>query len=204
MKSARTPPILHVIVLAAGRSSRFGAPKQLADIDGSPMLVRAVDQVTRIISPDAVTVVLGAHASRIAPLLRAAAVSIAINPDFEQGIASSIRTGLANTPAGTCGVLIVLADQIAVTSEDLRQLVSCWQRQPDRIVAAEYRGTTGAPAIFPSDVFPELGSLQGERGARALFSRHPERVVRVPMPSAAIDIDTPADLALATPAAAND
>ncbi len=194
MQPAQTHPMLHVIVLAAGCSSRFGAPKQLADIDGRPMLARAVDKVTQLAGPDAVTVVLGAHAARLAPLIQDAAVTIVINPDFEQGMASSIRTGLENAPAGTCGVLIVLADQVAVTVQELRQLVSCWQRQPDRMVAAGYQDATGAPAIFPSDVFPELRSLQGERGARALLLRHPERVLRVPMPSAAIDIDTPADL----------
>jgi molybdenum cofactor cytidylyltransferase len=73
----------------------------------------------------------------------------------------------------------------------------CWQQRPDRIVAAQYTGTTGAPAIFPSELFGELAALQGDRGARALLSLHADRVVAVPMPSAALDVDTPADLARA-------
>lgn len=184
---------LHIVVLAAGLSTRFGAPKQLADIGGRPMLTRVVDVALQLGGPDTVTVVLGAHAASIVPLMQDTAVSVVINPDFEQGIASSIRTGLANAPAGTRGLLIVLADQAAVTAGDLRQLVSCWERQPGCIVAAGYGDVAGAPAIFPADMFPELRSLQGERGAQALLSCHPERVVRVPMPSAAIDVDTPAD-----------
>ena len=185
---------LHVILLAAGSSSRFGSPKQLADVDGRPMLARAVDTVIELVGRDAMTVVLGAHAAHVEPLMRQASAPVAINPDYEQGIASSIRAGLACVPAGVRGVLIVLADQVAVTAEDLRGLAACWERQPDRIVAAQYDETTGAPAIFPSDLFPELAALQGDRGARALLSQHAERVIAVPMPSAALDVDTPADL----------
>jgi molybdenum cofactor cytidylyltransferase len=187
-------PSPHVILLAAGSSSRFGSAKQLADVDGRPMLARAVDTVIALAGRDAVTVVLGANAARLEPLVRQSSAAVAINPDYAEGIASSIRTGLSQIPAGVRGVLIVLADQVAVTVDDLRGLVARWNREPDRIVAARYDETIGAPAIFPADLFPELAALQGDRGARALLSRHPERVVAVPMPSAAIDVDTPADL----------
>jgi molybdenum cofactor cytidylyltransferase len=141
-----------------------------------------------------VTVVLGAHAELLAPLVRAASARVATNPDHAQGMAGSIRAGLAQAPPDTRGVLITLADQVAVTADDLRALVARWEQQPDRIAAAEYAGTLGAPVIFPSDLFDELAQLQGDRGARALLSRHPGRVVGVPMPSAALDIDTPADI----------
>ncbi len=187
---------LHVMVLAAGSSSRFGSPKQLADIAGRPMLARALDTVSQLQRQHAVTVVLGAHAERLEPLVRAAAAHVAFNPDHAEGMASSIRAGLARAPFGARGVLIALADQVAVTADDLRQLVTRWEQQPDRIVAAQYADTIGVPAIFPSFLFRELAELQGDRGARAVLLRHPERVIGVPMPSAAQDIDTPADLAV--------
>jgi molybdenum cofactor cytidylyltransferase len=88
----------------------------------------------------------------------------------------------------------MLADQAAVTAEDLRRLVLTWRRQPEYIAAARYGVTTGVPAIFPRSSFPDLGSLRGDVGARLLLQRNPDRVVRVPMASAAIDIDTPEDL----------
>jgi molybdenum cofactor cytidylyltransferase len=88
----------------------------------------------------------------------------------------------------------MLVDQAAVTAEDLKRLASAWRRQPDYIVAARYGMTTGVPAIFPRSVFPDLASLRGDVGARVLLQRNPDRVVRVPMASAAIDIDTPEDL----------
>ncbi len=125
--------------------------------------------------------------------------SVAFNPDHAQGMASSIRAGLAQAPFDARGALIALADQVAVTADDLRQLVSRWEQQPDRIVAALYDDTIGVPAIFPADLFRELAELQGDRGARVLLSRYPERVIGVPMPSAAQDIDTPGDLSVSTP-----
>ena len=195
-----TTDALHVIVLAAGSSTRFGSPKQLADIGGRPMLALALDRATELAGRHAVTVVLGAGYALLVPFVQAASVACAINLDFAEGIAGSIRTGLENVPVGTRGALITLADQVAVTVEDLRQLVARWEQQPDRIVAAQYAGTTGVPAIFPSDLFRELAELQGDRGARAVLMRHPERVISVPMPAAAQDIDTLADLAFNAPA----
>lgn len=90
--------------------------------------------------------------------------------------------------------MLVLADQAAVTAEDLRRLATTWRRQPDYIVAAQYGATLGAPAIFPAASFRDLAELRGDRGAQALFKRNPDRVIRVPMDSASIDIDTPEDL----------
>jgi molybdenum cofactor cytidylyltransferase len=190
---------LHVMLLAAGSSSRFGSPKQLADIAGRPMLARTLETVLQLQRRHPVTVVLGADVERLAPLVRDASASVVFNPDHAQGIASSIRVGLAQAPFDARGVLIALADQVAVTADDLRRLVSRWEQQPDRIVAALYDETIGVPAIFPADLFRELAELQGDRGARGLLSRHPQRVIGVPMPSAAQDIDTPADLPVSAP-----
>jgi xanthine/CO dehydrogenase XdhC/CoxF family maturation factor len=189
---------LHVMLLAAGSSSRFGSPKQLADIAGRPMLARTLDTVLQLERRHPVTVVLGADVERLEPLVRGASAKVAFNPDHAQGMASSIRVGLAQAPLDARGALIALADQVAVTADDLRQLVSRWEQQPDCIVAALYDDTIGVPAIFPADLFRELAELQGDRGARVLLSRYPERVIGVPMPSAAQDIDTPGDLAVST------
>jgi len=187
---------LHVVVLAAGTSSRFGSPKQLANVDGRPMLARVLDTAVAVAGGrgDAVTVVLGAHAEQMTRIAREASASIAVNSGFEEGIASSIRTGVACAPPSARGVLMLLADQVAVTTDDLRRLVARWTQDPACIVAAEYAGSFGAPAIFPRDLFSELAELDGHGGARALMLRHPGRVARVSMPSAAIDVDTPADL----------
>lgn len=193
MTSTEEAPSLHAIVLAAGSSSRFGSPKQLVRVDGRPLLHAAVSRAVEV-AGHAVSVVLGAHAADLAPLLRHSAASIVINRDWNEGMASSIRAGVSRLPGSCGGVMLVLADQAAVTAEDLRRLATTWRRQPDYIVAAQYGATLGAPAIFPAASFRDLAELRGDRGAQALFKRNPDRVIRVPMDSASIDIDTPEDL----------
>jgi molybdenum cofactor cytidylyltransferase len=184
---------LHAIVLAAGASTRFGSAKQLVRVAGRPLLHTAVARAAEV-AGSAVTVVLGAHAAELTPLLTHSQASIVINRDWREGLASSIRAGVARMPPTCNAVLLTLVDQAAVTAEDLKRLAGAWRRQPDYIVAARYGLTTGVPAIFPRSAFTELSALRGDVGARVLLQRNPDRVVRVPMASAALDIDTPEDL----------
>lgn len=186
-------PALYAIVLAAGASRRFGSPKQLVRVDGRPLMHTVVSRAVEV-AGHSTLVVLGANAGELAPLLRHTPATIIINRDWSEGLASSIRAGVARLPGFCTGAMIILADQAAVTAEDLRRLAGTWRRQPDYIVAAQYGTTLGAPAIFPSALFRDLTELRGDRGASALFHRNPDRVVRVPMDSAALDIDTPEDL----------
>ena len=184
---------LYSVVLAAGASTRFGSAKQLVRVGGRPLLHAAVTRAADI-TGNAVLVVLGAGAAELAPLLKHCAGSVVVNHDWREGLASSIRTAVARLPASCNGVLLLLADQAGVTSEDLRRLAGSWRRQPSYMVAALYAGDIGAPAIFPRSAFRDLAELRGEVGAREVLRRNPDRVVRVPMPSAALDIDTPEDL----------
>jgi molybdenum cofactor cytidylyltransferase len=184
---------LHAIVLAAGASTRFGSAKQLARVGGHPLLHTAVARAAGVAGA-AVTVVLGANASELTPLLTHTQSSIVINRDWREGMASSIRAGVARLPPSCTAALLMVVDQAAVTLEDLQRLLGVWRRQPEYIAAAHYGATTGVPAIFPRSSFPELQALRGDVGARQLLRRNPDRVVRVPMQRAAIDIDTPEDL----------
>lgn len=184
---------IHVVVLAAGSSSRFGATKQLVRVGGRPLMHTVVSRAVEL-AGHSVTVVLGAHAGELAPLLKHSPAGIAVNREWSEGIASSIREGLAHTPATADGILILLADQAAVTTEDLRRLASAWRRNPSCIAAAQYAGGVGVPAIFPRWCFRELNELRGDRGAQLLLQRHVDRLARLPMPSAELDIDRPEDL----------
>lgn len=184
---------LHAIVLAAGASTRFGAAKQLVRVAGRPLLHTAVAHAVEVAGA-AVTVVLGAHAAELSPLLTHSQASVIVNRQWREGIASSIRAGVSRLPASCSAVLLTLVDQAAVTGEDLKRLVGAWRRQPEYIAAARYGTTTGVPAIFPRSTFSDLQLLRGDVGARHLLQRNPDRLVRVPMERAAIDIDTPEDL----------
>jgi molybdenum cofactor cytidylyltransferase len=184
---------LYAIVLAAGAATRFGSAKQLVRIGGRPLLHTVVARAVEVVG-NAVIVVLGARAVELAPLLTHSPGSVVINRDWREGLASSIRAGVARLPAPCMGVMLVLADQAAVTAEDLKRLAGTWRTRPDYIAAALYGAATGVPAIFPRSRFGELTELRGDVGARALLRRNPDRVVRVPMESAALDLDTPEDL----------
>lgn len=186
-------PTLYAIVLAAGASRRFGSPKQLVRVDGRPLMHTVVSRAVEV-TGHATLVILGANAAELAPLLRHTAATVVINREWREGLASSIRAGIAHLPGCCTGAMFVLADQPAVTAEDLRRLAGAWRRQPHYIVAAQYGTTVGAPAIIPRIYFSDLGQLRGDRGASALFHRNPDRVVHVRMDSAALDIDTPEDL----------
>jgi len=184
---------VHVVVLAAGASTRFGSAKQLIRVNGRPLMLSAVSRAVEL-AGHSVTVVLGAHAAELAPLLRHSPASVAVNRDWTEGIASSIREGVSHAPMTADGVLIMLADQAAVTTEDLRRLAGLWRRDTSSIAAAQYAGAVGVPAIFPRWSFRELTELRGDRGAQVLLQRHADRLARLAMPSAELDIDRPEDL----------
>lgn len=184
---------LHAIVLAGGASTRFGSAKQLVRIGDRPLLSLVAGRAAEVVG-QALLIVLGAQAAELTPLLKHSGGSTVVNRDWREGLASSIRTGIARLPPSCAGVMLVLADQACVTAEDLRRLAGAWRRQPLCIAAAQYGGTVGAPAIFPRHLFTELSDLRGDSGARVLLKRHPDSLVKVPMTSAAFDLDTPDDL----------
>lgn len=192
-RHARAAHGLYAIVLAAGPSTRFGSPKQLVRLKGRPLLHTVVTRAAEV-TGSALIVVLGAGADQLAPLLKHCPGTLVINREWREGLASSIRAGLARLPPACSGVLLLLADQAGVTADDLRRLAGTWRKQPQYMAAALYAGTVGAPAIFPRSVFPELAALRGDAGARAVLRRGSDTLVRVPMPSAALDVDTPEDL----------
>jgi molybdenum cofactor cytidylyltransferase len=188
---------LHVIVLAAGASSRLGQPKQLVKLGGRPALHIVVSNAVAV-AGHAVTVVVGAHAQELTHLLAHSPASVVVNRHWDEGMASSLRHGLAAVPATASAVLVMLGDQVAVSADDLKRLINAWNGHDTVIASAVYQGHVGVPAIFPRWCFSELRELRGDQGARMIIQRHAQRLVHVQMPNAAIDLDTPEDLAALT------
>jgi molybdenum cofactor cytidylyltransferase len=184
---------LHAIVLAAGASRRFGSPKQLVRFEGQLLVQRVIAAATEL-TGSAVTVVLGAHAAQIVPNLPPGSAGILINRGWQEGISSSIRLAVSRLPGACDGALIMLADQPMVAGSGLTRLAAAWRRQPRSIVAARYGSVTGVPAIFPRWCFSDLTALRGDQGAKVLFGRYSDYVVRLALPEAAVDIDYPEDL----------
>ena len=190
-------PGLHVLVLAAGASTRLGQPKQLVRLGGRPALHIVVSNAVSL-AGHAVTVVVGAHAKDMTHLLAHSPASVMVNRHWEEGMGSSLRFGVAALPPACEAVLVLLGDQVAVTADDLRRLATAWKGEESLIAASVYEQRVGVPAIFPRLSFSELAELRGDQGARAVLERNAYRLTRVPMPSAAIDLDTPEDLAVLT------
>lgn len=187
------PHSLHTAVLAAGASRRFGSPKQLVRFQGQTLLQRVLASAAEI-SAGSVTLVLGAHAAEIVAALPPGRASVLINREWEEGIASSVRAAVRAVPGACDALLILLGDQPLVSAAGLQRLVHARRRHPQQIVASRYSGITGVPAIFPRWCFGDLCGLRGDQGARALITRHSDRVVGLAHPEAAVDIDEPEDL----------
>ncbi len=168
-------------------------PSSWCAIDGEALLQRAVGRATEV-AGHAVTVVLGAHAAELTPLVRHSSASVVINRHWEEGLASSLRLGVSQLPGSTEAVLVTLADQAAITTFDLRRLVAGWQRQPDGVIAASYDGHTGVPAVFPRHAFACCWRCAAMSAPALRCPSWPTACLRVPMPNAGIDIDTPEDL----------
>ena len=184
-----------IIVLAAGASVRMGTPKQLLDIGGAPLIRRAA-QAAIDSEGRPVVVVLGANAELIRPELDGLNVHVALNAEWSDGMSATIRCGLERLltlAPETSGVVLMLADQPGVTGGSLRKLIR--SQEHSGLVAARYDDVLGTPALFPRAYFDELLQLDGQSGARSLIGHHLDRVLAVDLPEAALDLDTPEDLA---------
>jgi molybdenum cofactor cytidylyltransferase len=198
MPELREPFRFGAVILAAGESARMGTPKQLLVVDGQPLLLRAVEAALASAAWP-VVVVLGAHEEKIRPLLARLPVLIAENPAWSEGMASSLRVGVATLQQFSRqldAALVALCDQPAFSADTIAQLVAAQRATGRSIVAARYRGRHGAPALFLAEHFPALTALTGEEGARALLNDNPARVAAVDLPALALDLDTPADYAV--------
>ncbi|GBD28892.1 Molybdenum cofactor cytidylyltransferase [bacterium HR31] len=198
---AEPDPAVAGVVLAAGASRRMGQAKLLLRWGGVSLLRRAVEAVAAACRR--VVVVVGPDPDRMRAELGGLPVQVVANPDYAEGIASSLRCGLRavlDAPA----VLVVLADQPAVTAEQLCRLVREYRRTGAPVVAASYAGTVGVPAVFSRQLFPELLALTGDVGARGVIDRHRDETILVPVPEAAVDVDTPEDWAKVTGARGSD
>jgi CTP:molybdopterin cytidylyltransferase MocA len=186
------------VVLAAGASRRLGRSKQLVEIDGRP-LVRRIAEAALAAGCAPLAVVLGAEADAVSRALGGLAAVLVRNEGFEEGLASSIRVGVAAARDATprCdGALLLLVDQPRVDASVLRRLLARFgEGRGKRIAVCAYGGGVGVPAVFPRGRFDALAALRGDRGAKGLLESERERLLEVPFPGGALDLDTPDDLA---------
>jgi molybdenum cofactor cytidylyltransferase len=182
-------PRVGAIILAAGESSRLGQPKQLLEFRGQTLIQCAIDAALKSICKP-VVVVLGANANLIEPQI-SERVRIVRNPEWEEGMASSIRCGVQEIAPEVDAVILILCDQPLVDSETLNRLA---QHANGDLAAAEYNGTIGVPALFGRAHIGELLALRGKEGAKKILLAHEPNVIRIACPEAAVDVDSASDV----------
>ncbi|SRR5579871_803714 len=189
---------LPAIILAAGASRRLGQPKQLLGFHGETLLGRSL-RLAREAGAAPVVVVLGANFASICASTAFQDAIPVLNDQWELGISSSIHAGLGEAEVRSsepAGVLLMTCDQPHLTAGHLAGLLETFrQHSAESIVASEYAGTHGIPAVFPRSTFHALRALQGDKGARSLFSKSLAAVIALPLAGGEIDIDLPSDLA---------
>ena len=177
------------VILAAGASRRLGEPKQLVRLDRETLLERVV-RVAAEAGCSPILVVLGASSEAILAQSRLDPAKVLLNPEWEEGMASSIRAGLHALSPEVHAALLLTCDQPTVTAEHLRRLAFGTPTEP---VASRYAGRHGVPAYFPASTFAELLHLSGDQGARLLLAA----ARAIDLPGGEIDVDTPTSLAQA-------
>jgi len=177
-----------LIILAAGGSTRLGSPKQLLRY-GEETFIRRAANAAVASKCDRVVIVIGSRAQEMRRELEGLPVSIVENPDWQSGMSSSVRVGLAELSRDDA-VLIMLCDQPFVTAAVLDKLIETYHQTGMPIVASDYGTARGVPALFARELYPELASLTADEGARRIIARHPELVATVEFAAGVVDVDT--------------
>jgi molybdenum cofactor cytidylyltransferase len=189
-------PQVGIVILAAGGSTKLGSPKQLVRFKGKTIFRRSVESALAC-EPVSLIVVLGARAEEISVEAEGLPIEIVINKEWEVGISSSIKAGLAKLlelRPDIDALIIMLSDQPFVDEKTIRSLIDTYRTTRKPIVASEYNDVLGVPALFDRSMFDDLMKLEGDAGARVIIRQNAsENVATISAPEAAFDIDTPHD-----------
>jgi molybdenum cofactor cytidylyltransferase len=191
-------PRIGVLLLAAGRSRRMGGPnKLLAEVDGTPMVAHVA---RRLLASHArpIIAVLGNAADTVDAALSRLPVERVRNPDFAEGLSTSLKRGIAALPPDLDGVLVCLGDMPLISGRHLDRLIAAFNPLEGRaIIVPTRRGKRGNPVLWAKRFFSEMAGLAGDVGAKHLIGEHADLVAEVAMSDDAVltDIDTPEALA---------
>ena len=186
-------PDVSAIVLAAGLSSRMAPQnKLLLDRGGMPLIRRAVLNLLAA-SPAETVVVTGHQADQVMKALAGLPVRLVHNPDYREGMGSSLACGARRVSPGAAAALVCLGDVPDISPPTIQRLIECW-RSPNSpgICVPTFGGRQGHPVVFDRDFIPALAVLAGDTGAKALLQSHADRVQIVEVDDSGIllDVDT--------------
>ena len=195
-------PRVAIVLLAAGRSTRMGGPnKMLAEADGEALIVHAAKAALASQAVE-IVVVLGHMADQVKAAVAAAVptgrLRFVLNPDFAQGLSTSVRTGIAALGKDIDAAIVQLGDMPGVTSGLLDRLMAAFSPVEGRAICVPtVGGKRGNPVLWARRFFAEMAGVEGDTGARHLIGEHADLVCEVEMTgeAAITDIDTPEALA---------
>jgi molybdenum cofactor cytidylyltransferase len=182
------------VVLAAGRSTRMGGPNKLLEMVGGKPLVRIAVEAALASRARPVIVVTGHQRERVEEALAGLQVTLVHNPDFAEGLSTSLKVGIATVPGSADGAIICLGDMPHTSGKLIDRLVGTFD--PERgalVVVPTVAGKRGNPVVWSRRFFADLAHVEGDVGARHLIGSYPEAVVEVALEDtdAFIDVDTP-------------
>jgi molybdenum cofactor cytidylyltransferase len=182
------------LVLAAGRSTRMGGPNKLLEEINGKALVRHVAEHVLASRAKPVIVVTGHQKDRVERALAGLPVTFVHNPDFADGLSTSLKTGIAAVPAEADGAIVCLGDMPQVSAKLIDRLIMAFD--PERgalVVIPTIEGKRGNPVLWSRRFFPDLAAVEGDVGARHLIGGYAEAVAEVPLDDAGVltDVDTP-------------
>lgn len=188
------------VLLAAGAARRFGTPKQLAVLDGRPLVTHALEHLLAVEGLCCVMVVVGAHGDAVAEAVAGhPAVRVVVCPDWEEGLAASLRAGVAAADAqGADAILIHLADLPRVTPEVISMVLDGALDDDARLrdvpVRATFDGAPGHPVVLPRSRFGLVAHLRGDEGLRSILGGRGTTRVEVGHLADPVDVDIPEHL----------
>jgi molybdenum cofactor cytidylyltransferase len=188
-------PKLVGLVLAAGSATRFAGLKQLADLNGRPLVQHVIDNAIAA-NLDEVVVVLGHEAAHVkAALDLPAAARTVTNPEHADGQSTTLRTGLRALGGDVEAAVVLLADQPTIPAATIRAIVDAYKSSEAPVARARYGDTPGHPVILGRAIWETIIQVTGDRGARDVLASHPDWVVDVDLPGPPPpDINTISDL----------
>lgn len=194
---ARAPQVT-ALVLAAGQSRRMGpVNKLLATVDGVPMVRATVERIAAA-GVDRVVVITGHEAERVSAALQGLDVDLVHNPDYTEGLSTSLARGISALDASVDAALVCLADMPRVRPRHVQRLLAAFDPLEGRgICVPTYRGKRGNPVLWDRRYFQEMAAVRGDVGARHLIGEHQDAVCEVEMDDGGVllDVDSPESLA---------
>ena len=183
------------VVLAAGSGSRFGGAKQLAELDGVPLLEHAVRAVEAVPAIERIVVVLGARAGEVRAGVDFGATEVVVCEDWDSGQSASLRRGIAAIADDAQAAVITLGDMPRVTPQVIARFADLAAEHGALARArATYDGRPGHPVVLGRAYFEAVADIAGDIGARELLRSIGVFEIECAHLCSAIDIDTPADL----------